>query len=335
MSHSAFISFEINIDTEKRELADIKNNLINVSNLINSHLVKNEINKLLLQVKQIEDELINIGQIKGERVNGNYDNKDTLIQKYNLRKSNLIKIVQNMSINVSYDDIVNERTHLINNLIVSNGFLSKLVLQRLEESRMEFTADNFNLILDQIKQETIDTEKHASLKEELKNYVLSQKIDPKLKGSLLNEFMFINNYQELSDYAPYVKEVINQYNEALNKNKIYTTIFKKYKYTNKSIEFIIQKDNQNKTKPRYLFISKFKNTSLNGNAFTLNLNFDGSVSYEIGDYERHMCWSLAQNVEQDLNEFGYVKNKQIITRAISGARPLSKERKMKVNTKND
>ncbi|MCS4537199.1 hypothetical protein NXS15_03610 [Mycoplasma sp. CSL7475-4] len=334
MSHAAFISFEINIETEKREIEDIKKNLISLANSVNSQLVCEEIDKIMSRVQDIEKRLEAIGKIKGEVADQDFVSEQDLIEKYNLQKSNLIKTVQNMTIDVSFDDIINERTRLINELIVQNGFLSKIVLEKMSELQLDFTPENFTKVLSQVKQENIDKQKHSSLKEELKKYVLEQNVDPKLKGSLLNEFMFIDNYQELADYAPYVKEILNQYHEAIHKNEIYKSIFKKYKYTHKNIEFIVQTDAENKTKPRYLFISKFKNSALKNNSFILNLNLDGTVSYDIGDYENHMCWSLAENVEQDLVKFGYVKSKKIITRGVSGARPLTREAKMKVNKTN-
>ncbi|MCU4706353.1 hypothetical protein [Mycoplasma sp. CSL7503-lung] len=329
MSHAAFIQFKINVETEKREIQDIKDNLEQLKNITNSSLVKSSINKIMIEINSIYSQIIKIGQLNGEYG----EDKNSIIEKYNIEKSKLLKVVQNMSIDVSFDDIIKETTQQINNLILENGFLSKIVLEKLKNKNIELNPKNFNDMLAIVKQEKIDEEKHSFLKEELKKYVLKQDIDPKLKGSLLNEFMFISNYQELSDYAPYVKEIINKYNEALNKNKVYSEIFKKYKYKHKSIEFVIQTDPENKLKPKYSFISKFKNPLLKNNAFTLTLNLEGTVSYDIGDYEGHMCWSLAETVEQDLKKYGYFKSSQIITRGVSGARPLTKAQKMKVNTK--
>ncbi|QKT05405.1 hypothetical protein [Mycoplasma sp. OR1901] len=329
MSHAAFIQFKINIETEKKEIQDIKDNLQQLKNFTSSNLVKNGIDKIMGEINSVENQLKEIGELNGEYG----ENYNSVIEKYNIEKSRLLKVVQNMSIDVSFDQIIEEKTREVNDLILENGFLSKIVLQRLQNENMSLNPDNFKNMLAIIKQEKINDEKHSYLKEELKNYVLKQDIDQKLKGSLLNEFMFINNYQELSDYAPYVKEIINQYNEALKKNKTYLEIFKKYKYKHKSIEFIVQTDSENKLKPKYSFISKFKNPLLKNNTIALTLNLEGTVSYDIGDYEGHMCWSLSESVEEDLKKYGYFKNSQLITRGVSGARPLSKVQKMKVNSK--
>ncbi|MBU4691108.1 hypothetical protein [Mycoplasma zalophi] len=322
MSHSAYYSFHINVERELLEIENIENDLTYLCNITQSELLKSSVQNLFSDISELKQQIVDIGNINGS-YNANAE------AYFHIQKSKLLKRIQNMQIGVSFADLMEEQNDKLNNLIVENGFLSQIAIERLQKENTTVTPENFANMIQIIKQKQIDDQKHNSLKNEMKQYVLSQDIDSDLKGSLLNEFAFISNYQELADFLPYVKETINKYKEAMHKYKIYSDILAKHKYKSKKIEFVIQTDPENKLKPRYAFITKFNNPFVKNNSFMLTINLDGTISYDIGDYEKHMCWSLAEQVEEDLKKSGYfIKDKQI-SRSISGARPLQNAKKLK------
>ncbi|MCV3743549.1 hypothetical protein OF377_01435 [Ureaplasma sp. ES3154-GEN] len=332
MSHAVTITFEINTDTERGEINDLRQSLLNLQSVVHSQLVANCINDLLEQLQKVEDQLIAISGLHTET--GSRNSIDQKFLEYERQKSHLLKTVQNLQIDVSYEELINENNQIIHNLIIENGFLSKIVIDQLESQGLNINPENFLSVLNEVKQANIDQEKYNNLKTSLTEMLMKQNVDHKLKGTLLNEFMMMQNYQELADFAAYVKEVVNNYNEALKKQKIYEHIFAKHNYKPRKLEFIIKKDDENKLRPTFAFIADFVNQKQHNNILKLTLNLDGTVSYDIGDYERHMCWNLAENVQQDLLAYNYKYAKQTLTRNASNARPLARAMKQKTGNNN-
>ncbi|MCV3754064.1 hypothetical protein [Ureaplasma zalophigenitalium] len=334
MSHSASVRYNINTNSEKTEIDALKSQLCNLRKTINTKYIIQSIDSQLESLNDLEHRLQYLDKnLKKPIFDVDVLHLDKKVLEYTMSKSRLIKVISNLSIDFSFKNLIKLEDQEISDLILQNGFLSNIVICRLEEENLSISPENFLRKLEEIKQERINEEQTEKIRNEIKNLVLSQKIDDKLKRSLLNEFLFITNYQELADFVPYATEIINQYNEALKKHKIYTQLLEKHKYKHKKIEFIIQRDAEDKLKPRYAFISKFSNPLKKNNEFLLTFNLDGSISYDIGDYEKHMCWSLSDELEKDLEKHGYFVKTKNITRSVSGARPLSNARKLREGEK--
>ncbi|MGZ9431348.1 hypothetical protein [Mycoplasma sp. CB776] len=332
MSHSATITFTICTQKEKEELNQYKNFLNDFNNLLSQDIYKNTLNNIL---SQIDETITILNNISGTKTGTIYTQQDYLFQK-----NNIMKKIQNLDystkyLNIYLNDIKIKRENEkedIQNLFDSYGIIAVNAYEELKNKNIEISFEQLNSKILEIRYEKVHKEKTKEFNKNILQIFKESKFPKEIIDSLFDRLTEISTLQEQSDFLALIKNISSDFFQLDEKIKAYLEAFKIEGYNYVSQKFIIKKDSSKNLNDSFYKQINLKNK--NNNPVSLVFDLNGNLTYDIGDYEKHVCHETAQNVQKNVEKKGYIYNDIKITRNASNAKAMTIEiKKEKENIK--
>lgn len=328
MSHKAVLAtFCTDAEAEvlRSEIDDLTN-LLRASEIAKAY--SKEINDVLDQLKNELTELQNLNQ--EEVVDEDFINRwmrerahkvDTILKKVsNLRNSiNLASMTKSELQKVSEE---------ILKLIRENGTMVSDAMYSLSSKGLDVTPTSIEKEIESIRNVAIDNTELEKYRAYYKSEIEKTTMPNEFKSAIANELLTIRSSQEVADFSAYLETKKSEYHKTIRMAKQFIDAAGKtlnFKLVERSYKII--KDEEHIDDLRV--IVKLRNNKNNVIGYSFSLK--GSVEYQMGNYEGHMCEADAEKLTDELRDRGYSLNTISITRNVSNAKPI--ERAAKLNEK--
>ncbi|MGZ9762656.1 hypothetical protein ACXYRQ_04245 [Mycoplasma sp. 394] len=323
MSHAAVITHSICIDAEKQELNKINDEVTELYNNASSELFQEQCKEILESVAASLNTLESFSETRQI-----YENQVTAREtEFQYQKHRIFKQLENLKLNLNYiDDIfaqIKQDESEINRLILKEGYIANIAIEELKETGTVITTNALQAKISQIRNKEITKQTLDKTKRHIENLIEESTLDIKIKFKLLDELDTKTSPQEISDLLAVIQELNYRNNLTQRKINTYKEALKENGYHLKGTPDVITiTDDKGELRVSFAYVLNFKNNK--DNRFKIIFNLDNSVQYDIGDYEKHMCVTLSEKIQQAVSKKGYLYKDIKILRNISNAKPLLK-----------
>lgn len=219
----------------------------------------------------------------------------------------------------------------IQSLVRQHGTMVLDAMDSLKKKGIDATGSAIKNEIEIIRNSFLDESKVEQYRSFYRNEIANLAMPDEFKIAIASELTTLQSSQEVADFSAFLEAKKSEYTKTIRlARELMDSAAKTLNFKLVDRSYKVIRDGEHIDDMRIEMKLRNQKNNVIGYSFSLK----GSVEYQMGNYEGHMCDADAEVLMTELKKRGYRTNVISITRNISNSRPIERAAKLNEKEKN-
>jgi hypothetical protein len=330
MSHSLVLATfctKAEVETINREISELQK-MMEMSDIAKNY--QSEFDDVIGKLKNTIVDL--------EKMNKQEQVLDDFVKSWYATKAreldSVMKLASNLKNSINLSKMTSEELERVSleiqSLIRQHGTMVLDAMDSLKKQGLDVSSTSIESEISKIRNEFLDQSRLDQYQSFYRNEISKLSMPEEFKVALASEVTSLRSSQEVADFSAFIENKKAEYEKTIRLAKeLMDSASKTLKFKLVDRAYKVIRDGDHIDDMRVVMKLRNQKNNVIGYSFSLK----GSVEYQMGNYEGHMCDADAEVLMKELKNRGYNINVTSVTRNVSNSKPLQRAAKLNESEK--